>query len=193
MTTAIVPALYVPVEGIKVGATGFARTSGKAGRLIRFGEWLRWRNDLWNHVFTVVETDGTAANTTVVQATPGKGIVRSHLSEITNGSIVAILNPLDGVDASKVVEFALGEVKDKYAFGSDVCIALDIITPDWTVDFRRNGTWCCSALGAEANRVGGWYHKWPDIYNVSPTTLAMALGVGAQADLDDTTRFTKQP
>jgi hypothetical protein len=71
---------------------------------------------------------------------------------------------------------ARGEVGAEYGFGSIASIVVTELSPrPVRFDFRRGGTWICSALGAEALRAGGWYHQWPDIYQVRPAQLYSAL------------------
>ena len=163
----------IPAE-IKRGQVGYARTTGFMGLLIRFGEWLKWRNGDVNHAFVITEEGKDYENIWVVQATL-RGVVRSTLQSVIDGgySVLIYDNPA-GVVPEMVAEFAENEVGKPYGILSILCIALDITTPDWFIAFRRNWTWICSALTGEAMRYGGWYHSIPDIYTTTPAQLKAA-------------------
>ncbi|HEX7355258.1 MAG TPA: hypothetical protein VF288_10550 [Mycobacteriales bacterium] len=107
--------------------------------------------------------------TTVIQA-DGAGVVESDLSSV--GGALTFLRPPAGAEPSRTVAFARGEVGAHYGFLTIGSIAVDILTPSWLhVPVMRPGTWICSAFAAEALRFGGWYHRWPDIYQVTPAEL----------------------
>jgi len=157
-----------PTE-IRKGDTGYARTTGFLGFLIRVGEKLKWRNGLFNHALTVINEGETYEEIKIVQATL-RGVIISSLSEMMDSSInIEILPAHQSWDRHKIAEFAKEQVGSAYGLMSIFCIGLDILTPDWFVAFRRNGTWICSALAEEANRYGGMLKSWKDIYTVTPT------------------------
>ena len=155
---------------IKPGDIGFARTTGFLGFLIRVGELLKWRNGIWNHVFVVVSTGDLGNEIIIAQATL-RGVVISPLKELMDKSIGIRIIPCPAPKPEKVVEFSMAQKGKPYGLGSILCIGLDILTPDWFVSFRRNGTWICSAVSGEALRYGGLYFDWKDIYTVTPTQL----------------------
>lgn len=98
------------------------------------------------------------------------------LAQVAPGGWVRIIRPPAAVEPSETLQFARGEVGAHYGFLTIASTGLEIFTPDWLhVPIRRPGTWICSALGAEALRYGGWYHRWPDIYAVTPAQLATAV------------------
>jgi len=154
---------------IHIGDTGYARTTGFLGFLIRVGEKLKWRNGLFNHAFTVINEAESYEEIKIVQATL-RGVIVSPLSEMMAASInIEILPPAPSWDRVKIAEFAKEQVGSDYGLMSILCIGLDILTPEWFVSFRRNGTWICSALAEESNRYGGMLKSWKDIYTVTPT------------------------
>jgi len=53
---------------IRIGDIGFARTNGVMGKLIRVGEWLKWRECEFNHTFVVVAAGNTYDEVWIVQA-----------------------------------------------------------------------------------------------------------------------------
>ena len=163
---------------IKRGMTGYARTDGLLGLLIRVGEKLKWRNGKYNHCFTVVTEGDTYDDIIIVQATL-KGVVKSTLASLVEKSHVVSMYDITslGGNAEKGAWFAEQQVGKPYGILSDLCIAMDIVTPDWFLTFRRNGTWICSALAHEAMRFAGIYFDVPDIYCFSPTNLQIAHGV----------------
>jgi len=157
---------------IKVGYTGYAKTNGQVGRLIRIGERIKLHHSTYNHVFTVISAGETYDDILVVQATPVHGIIISKLTDITSSaSICDLLPPPSGCDGEKVAQFARGQVGDPYGLLTISCIAIDVLTPEWFVAFRRPGSWICSALGGEALRFGGLYLDLGDIYTVTPQQL----------------------
>jgi hypothetical protein len=168
-------AINLPATEIEVGYTGYAKTNGQVGRLIRIGERIKFHEWDYNHVFTVIGTGSTYEDIIVVQATPVHGVIISKLTDITSSaSVCDLFRPPSGCDGQKVAQFARAQVGDPYGLLTIACIAIDILTPEWFVSFRRPGSWICSALGGEALRFGGFYADWGDIYTPTPTQLAHA-------------------
>ena len=161
---------------IRIGDIGFARTKGTMGKIIRVGEWLKWRSCEFNHTFTVVSTTGfTYDDIWIVQAEL-RGVTLRRLSELLpNASEIHFVAPPEGTEPKNIALFALAQVGSPYGLMTIACLVLDITTPDWFVAFRRKRTWICSALSAEACRYAGWYNDFPDIYIVSPTGLWKAF------------------
>lgn len=160
---------------LRIGDIGFARTKGFMGRLIRLGEWLKFRSCDFNHTFVVVSTGLSYNDTWIVQAEL-RGVSLRRLSEILpDASEIHIIHPPKGVDGLKVAEFALRQLGDPYGLVTILCIALDITTPDWFLEFRRNWSWICSALTGESLRYAGWLFDFKDIYTVTPTELWKAV------------------
>lgn len=160
-----------PAE-IKVGYTGYAKTNGQVGRLIRVGERIKLHHSTYNHVFTVIQTGATYDEILVVQATPVHGIIVSKFTDISSSaSLITVLEPPRDCDGEKVAEFANEQVGDPYGLLTIACIAVDVLTPEWFVAFRRPGSWICSALGGEALRFGGFYIPVGDIYTITPQQL----------------------
>lgn len=149
----------------------FAHSNGFMGRAIRFAERLRWRKgSYWNHV-CIVEGKDENGVWQVIQADI-RGVERATLKSVGEYQLVDL--PI-GVDTSKVLEFTRAQVGSKYSILSILSILIDIITPEWFPSFRRDNTWICSSVTAEALRYGGWLHNWGDIYTVTPSQLALLL------------------
>ena len=158
------------------GSIGFAHSTGALGRLIRLGEWMRFRKgSKYNHVFVIDRLrDGKCY---VVQATL-RGVTDSAtLGEIAPGGSYTIVKLPPDVNRAKVLEFARRQVGLRYGYMTILAIALDIVTWDWVPAFRgaRKQSWICSALGAESLRYGGWLHDWISIYDMTPAQLFVAL------------------
>jgi len=163
---------------IKRGMTGFARTKSFMGYVIRFGEWIRWRKSKYNHCFTVISEGETYEDILIIQALSA-GAERTTLASLINRSTAVSMydiTPLGG-DPEKAAFFAEKQEGKKYGILSDICIAVDILTPAWFFECRREGTWICSALAHEAMRFAGIYYDTPDIYMVSPTNLQIYMGI----------------
>lgn len=153
------------------GGIGFCQSKGFIAKIIRLGEWLRFRKGEVNHAF-IVHPSGR-----VYQA-EARGVTNfREIEEVAPGGKVWIYPFPEHVDIEKVFLFCAQNVGKRYGWGSILAIALDVILPLWTPAFRRPDTWICSALVAEALRSGGWLRKglWPDIYVVTPTQLRNAL------------------
>lgn len=84
---------------------------------------------------------------------------------------VAVKCPGDG---ARTVAFATAQVGAKYGFVTIASILVTLLTPRF-LNVMLPGTWICSAVGAECLRFGGWLHNWPDLYDVSPAELFVAL------------------
>jgi hypothetical protein len=166
-----------PAE-VKRGMTGFARTDGAMGWLIRAGEKLRWKDGRYNHCFTVVTEGATYDEIWIVQATM-KGVLKSTLASlIASSELISMYDITElGGDPEKAAWFAEKQIGKKYGLLSDICIGVDIISPAWFLEFRRAGTWICSAVAHEAMRFAGVYFDVPDVYMVSPTNLQLLMDV----------------
>jgi hypothetical protein len=118
-------------------------------------------------------SDGVIADWVIVQAAT-KGVSYSTLLAETKDADYAIVSA-EGLDREKIVGFVRGEVGVKYGFLTLFAIAVNLYTP-WFIhiDFRKDGTWICSAVTEEASRFGGLYRKWPNIYGVSPAQAWIA-------------------
>ena len=154
----------------------FAHNSGWMARLIRVGEWLKLRQDTWNHVAILDrQIDGEWY---VIQAEI-RGVTNTgKLSEIAPGGNYEVI-PCP-CNASEVLRFARGEVGTEYGILTILAIAIDILTWSLVPSFRssRRPSWICSALGAESLRFGGWYHRYNSVYDVTPQDVYDALVLG---------------
>lgn len=153
------------------GDIGFAHNKGAMAKLIRVGEWLKFRKGSgWNHMFVVAE-DGN-----IIQATL-KGVIISPLVTVAPGGHYFTMPPPVGVRREDVLAFAKAQVGLRYGVLTIFAIATDILTWQWVPALRgaRKSSWICSGLGCEALRYGGWLHDWIDIYTVTPAQAYLAL------------------
>lgn len=162
--------------GPQPGDIGFAHTTGLMGRLIRLGEWLRFRKGShWNHAFVVDRVvDGVPY---IIQATL-RGVTDSApLATVAPGGNYVTMPPPMTASRSGVLKFARAQVGAPYSFATIVAIAIDIVTWNWFPSFRgaRRNSWICSALVGESLRFGGWLHDFRDIYEVTPSQLWEAI------------------
>lgn len=168
------------------GDIGFCHSTGIIGRVIRFGERLRFRNgSFWNHAFIVSDEVDASGEPLIIQAI-AKGVDGSKpLSTVApNGKYEVVALPAH-VNADDVVAFAKQEIGTKYGYLSIVSTALRILLPKWfpMLTLRSGSSWYCSALAGESLRAGGWIHKWPDVYSVVPSELYAALSGMTMAQL----------
>lgn len=164
---------FSPVPGTLV----FVHSHGLAGKAIRLGEWLRFRDGrFWNHVAIVSDQTCPCSSPRVIQA-EGHGVTDTAcLSTIAPGGQYEEVIVPDAWDED-ILAFAKTQVGKKYGWLSIVSIAVQIILPRWLTlpSLRSESTWICSALAGESARVGGWLHDWPDIYRVVPSELYAAI------------------
>jgi len=167
---------------IEVGDIIFAHTNGIIGKAIRFAEWWHHPTRMgsqWNHVAIVTRIDDHRIF--ITQAQPHGVTNDMALDELIDvNDKMLVYRPPAHLNHDAMLEFAFGEVGSHYGFLSIASVATDIITPTWAPAIRTPDSWICSALAAEYLRVGGWVHRWPDIYGVMPAQLELAL----HADLD---------
>ncbi len=123
-------------------------TTGTAflSRLIQFGQHLHgdayWK---WNHIFVVVGPNGET-----VEAL-GKGVVRSNVAN--HGEQLNVGCP-EGVDRTKVCEYALSRLGTEYGYFDDFLLGVDCLAHAhfaW-----RGDSLICSELGALSLVAGGW-------------------------------------
>ncbi len=141
---------------MNAGDLVFCHGNDFIGRLIRFGEWLRWRKgSKWNHVAILGHPEGD--DWVLIQAL-GRGVVEAGLlSQVGEHEVV----PLPaGTDAAKVLAFARAQIGTKYGFLTAISVAVTILTPIF-INVMRPNTWICSALAGESLRFGGWLHNCP--------------------------------
>ncbi len=167
--------MTVPPSQAQPGDIVLAHSTGIIGKGIRLAEWLRWRKGSnWNHVAVVVGAD-PMGNPLIAQAT-GHGVKLGRLSDVSPGGVCEIRRCPDGVDGAKVAAYARSRVGVEYGFLTIVAILFDILTPNFfRVDFRRDGTLICSALGALALMNGGWLYPVRDYYQWTPAQMSEAL------------------
>ena len=122
---------------------------------------------------TVIQAEAHGVTGTRPDGTP---FLARSLEDVAPRGWYRLLRLPPGTDRARVLEFGRHEVGNRYGFLTIASIGIEKATPIWLhVPFRRPGTWVCSALGAEAVARGGWYHRWPDIYSVTPAEAMHAL------------------
>ena len=164
---------------IESGDLIFCHGTGFVARGIQAAEWLRrgWNGASeaagakWNHV-AIVNERLENGDYTVVQA-EGRGVTDTGLLSGL-GETYSVLPLPQGLDPEDVLEFARHQVGAPYGFLTDASIALTLFSPTF-INVMLPGTWICSALVAESLRFAGWLHDWPDVYQVSPAQLWIAV------------------
>lgn len=155
---------------IQAGDIGWARTTGIMGRLIRLGEWLRFRKSEWNHQFVVTDTVDVDGMPFIIQATMRGVTDTARLDQVAPGGTYITIPPPPEVDRAKLLKFCKAQVGLEYGYWTDIAMAIDIVTWNWFPALRgaRKQSWQCSALVNEGLRFGGWLHPWLSIYNIFP-------------------------
>ena len=77
-------------------------------------------------------------------------------------------------DRERTLTFARAQEGHRYGFVTILSFVITLFTPRF-INVMLPRTWICSALAAESLRYGAWLHDWPDIYQVSPAQLWLAL------------------
>ena len=159
---------------IQPGDIVLAYTSGAYGRLIQFGQALRWRHhSKWHHSALVVEIDAEGTVWCVQMARRGE---RVRLQDVAPGRPLKIISCPDGVDRQRAIDFANRVIGNKYGILTIISIAFNILTPsEFRVDIRRDGTLICSAMVARSLEHGGWWCP-VDPFQISPAEIDEILG-----------------
>jgi hypothetical protein len=153
---------------VSPGDIGFAYNRGLMAKLIRLGEWLKFRKSQWNHCFIVDRWEN--GHWYIIQATI-KGVTNTaRLEDVAPGGRYLVVPPPQGVSAADVLFFARSQVGTQYSVLTILAIALDIVTWNWVPSFAnsRKRSWICSSLTCEALRFGGWFYNLVNIYTVTP-------------------------
>jgi hypothetical protein len=137
-----------------------------SGKIIRFGQRLRWRGDrrwaaYWNHAALVVAAPTKAFNAKnsavetlnsgqIVEAL-GRGVERNELSKYDDTEYSVIHTELAGEDVLQVLHFAESVLTEKTRYGylELLSLGLSLLTPPW-VQFGTPGTMICSGFVAAA-------------------------------------------
>ena len=162
---------------IQPGDIIFAHSKGVISRAIRIGEWLRWRKGShYNHVAIVdrVVKDVVYVIQAESRGVTGKNHFQRTLDQVCPGGEYTVMKPPSRVSRVKILSFAREQVGSKYGFFTIASLVINIITPQW-MTFRWSDSWICSAVTGEALRYAGWLHQWPDVYQVTPAQLYLAL------------------
>lgn len=160
---------YIP----KVGDIGFSHNKGMMPKLIRLGEWLKFRSSEFNHEFAVTRVDenGVAYVTQSTFRWHLKGVTDEQtLSDVAPHGTFTIVTPPTEVDIDKFLEFLKSQVGIKYSNLTILADSLDILSWSWVPSFMnaRRASWICSGLINEGLRFGGWLHQYVNIYTVMP-------------------------
>ena len=164
-----IKAAAITVETAQPGDIGVAHSKGIIGFLIRL-----FTRSTWNHVFVVVSAGSTPETVQVIQA-EAHGVERVNLSDVAPGGSWSILACPSGVSRDLVVSEATALLRHKYGFVSIVSILFNLAMPFLRLEVHEGSTLICSAVGALALFNGGWEVQFPDLYSVTPATLAAAL------------------
>lgn len=177
----------VELAEARPGDLVFCHSAGIVGGAIRLAESFRrdWDDDHlaseqpgdeWNHVAVLSSCVGASHNPFnwwVIQA-EGRGVTESLLGDVAPDGRYEIVRLPTGCEPARVLAFMRLALGDRYGFVTIASIVATLLSPRF-FNVMAPGTWICSAVAAEALRFAGWLHDWPDIYQVSPAELWMAI------------------
>ena len=157
-------------------------SSGIYGRLIRFGEAIRyWGQDKvfahWSHAAIFVDDDGN-----IIEALGG-GVQKRNISVYRGTEYVVVHLPLTTVplDRDEAVKFAEYCLNDKYGWLTIVSIALCLLTGA-KLSFGVDGQQICSALVARCvERIGEIFSE-AEPWHLMPADLAKHFDVRLTGD-----------
>lgn len=127
----------------------------------------------FNHV-AIVDYQLPDGDWALIQAL-GSGVILdrelgpSRLSQHHHFSVVSC-----PANRELTLQFARAQEGRRYGFVSILSFVVTMFSPGF-VNVMLPQTWICSALAAESLRYGAWLHDWPDIYQVTPAQLWLAL------------------
>jgi uncharacterized protein YycO len=172
--------LEAPMSVFQAG--DFVLVKGKTiqSKLIRFGQWIRFRGDDrrytgWSHAAMIVADDGS-----LVEAV-GTGVQRSHLSHYqdTDYAIVDISALVEAPDRAEVVAFAEWCLAERYGYLTIFSIVLTILTGSKLV-FGIDGQNICSGLVARGlERTRAIFQRTSS--HIMPADLAKMFDVPSAA------------
>jgi hypothetical protein len=155
-------------------------SSSLGGRLIRFGQWLRYSGDdkkyiRWNHAAVIETSDGS-----IIEAL-GTGVKRHHISKY--GPTEYVIVRLDGIvqpyDREQIVGFARWCLGEEYGWATIISIGLNMLTGS-KFTFGVDGQNICSGMVARAlERSNAIFQTMPS--HIAPADLAKFFDVPAPA------------
>lgn len=155
------------------GDAVFAFTHTSYGRLIRFGQalrWWKWRK--WNHMAIVDEVNADGQIWVIQMA---RYCERVKIEDVAPGGHVKIVPMPEDLDRNRVMKYARSCLGTRYGFLTIFSIAVNLVTiKQIRIDIRRDDTLICSAFVARSWEHGGWNCK-TDPFQISPAEFDMVL------------------
>lgn len=178
-----VPGEYQPGDFI------LTRSDAFSGKLIRFGQWLRYSGDdrkyIWCNHAALIET----AEGGLIEAV-GNGVQRNHLSHYGPKEyvLVRVGSFVYPEDREQIVAFAQWCLDEEYGYMTIVSIALNMLTGG-KFTFGVDGQSICSGMVARAlERGNAIFQTTPS--HIAPADLAKYFDVAAPAWLGSSTALT---
>lgn len=157
-----------PIPEIKRGEIILTHSEFWSGKLIRFGQRLKFRGDrrtfaFYNHCAIARDNDGT-----IVEAL-GHGVESNMIGKYQNTGYIVIHTGVGIWDNAQIDKFLRSVIKAHAKYGrlEILSLGLTLITPSWII-FGHPGTFICSGLVAEAMTRAGI--TWP----ISPAWMMPA-------------------
>jgi hypothetical protein len=168
---------------VRVGDVLLTHSAFWTGRMIRFGQGLRWRGARrpfarWNHA-ALVTGDGTIGGEPTIAEALGHGVVRNDLGKYDGTEYALVRTGCQPADQLQVQRFAhaVVESRTRYGYLEILSLGLTLAIP-LPVQFGSPGTMICSAFAAEALcRAGEVFAVTPEY--AMPADLAEHFGVAA--------------
>ena len=155
---------------VSLGDGAYFTTRTIYGFVIRLAQRLRWWRQgsfEYNHFGLVVEIDSEGYPWVVQMARHGE---LTRIDKVAPGGSFTTLPAPDGIDRARAVDYAKKQIGTEYGVTTIFSIAFNLLVPFIRLDFRRNNTLVCSALGARSWEHGGWDCP-TDPFQVAPGEL----------------------
>jgi hypothetical protein len=166
-----------PLPKVTFGDVILTHSTFWTGKLIRFGQALRWRGTrrkyaYWNHAMLC--TDGA----TVVEAL-GHGVQESPLAKYADTEFVLIPIEINNLDAEQMRRFVRQVLyaKTDYGYLELISLGLTLAIP-LPIQFGSPGTMICSGfVAATLTRMGAIWKVSPEY--IMPADIAELFDAGA--------------
>ena len=163
-----------PITGLKVGDFLLVDRGKYAGRLIRWGQGVRFRGAdriyaQWNHAALVVSESGA-----LTEALVKTGVTRSMISKYLGVRYVVVHTNGASNDQQHLLRYSDRSVGEDYGFGNCLCVILGYLTFN-RVCIGVQSPNCSAHVARGQLRLGAYFDRMPE--GLAPADLARYYSV----------------